>query len=103
MKYTKNYGILNESYAVNENDLLLTSKEVKHKGASCKYKKSSRYAISPCYKMQRKRTRIKVLRDLQSENDPILSGSKPTILKKRKSNPLLSLDTYYDPVEAINK
>ncbi|CAG8829676.1 6119_t:CDS:2, partial [Cetraspora pellucida] len=85
----------------------------KHKGASCKYCPTSwareraqdmqSHLAMKCKENVPREIRIKVLRDLQSEDDPMPSGSKPTTLKKRKSNPLLSLDAYYDTVEAIDK
>ncbi|CAG8672883.1 16350_t:CDS:2, partial [Dentiscutata erythropus] len=46
--------------------------------------------------------RIKVLRDLQSVDES--GSSKSTALKKRKSYPSsLSMDTYYNTIEAIDK
>ncbi|CAG8658685.1 4135_t:CDS:1, partial [Dentiscutata heterogama] len=56
-----------------------------------------------CKKNIPREIRIQVLRDIQSEDNPILSElSKSIILKKRKSDYLLlSLDTYYDKIEAI--
>ncbi|KAF0479574.1 zinc finger bed domain-containing protein 1-like [Gigaspora margarita] len=83
----------------------------KHKGASCRYCPTS-WARGRAQDMQShlamkckgnipREIRIKVLRYMQSEDNPMPSGS--TTLKKRKSNPLLSLDAYYDTIEAIDK
>ncbi|CAG8851804.1 13887_t:CDS:1, partial [Racocetra persica] len=95
----------------NEYDVI-DSRKGKHKGARCRYCSVSwargraqdmkSHLALKCKGKVPKEVRLKILRDIQSKDEHVQSGT--SILKKRKSNnSILPLDAYYDPKEAIDK
>ncbi|CAG8800515.1 569_t:CDS:2, partial [Racocetra persica] len=103
--------ISNDSSLVNENDSFLISEADSFLISKADSVQERAQEIKTHLAMKYKgriprEIRIKVLRDIQSIDEPILSESSrsSTALKKRKLDYyLLFLNAYYDTIEAINK